>query len=36
VLPAETVFYSLLRDVGHPYFRGYTKLVKLHDVVADA
>ena len=35
VLPTETVFYSLLRDVGHPYFREYTKLVKLHDVVAD-
>lgn len=35
VLPSETVFYSLLRDVNHPYFRDYTKLVKLHDVVAD-
>ncbi|MGH7945329.1 MAG: isochorismatase family protein [Opitutaceae bacterium] len=35
VLPAETVFYSLLSDVSHPYFRAYTKLVKLHDVVAD-
>jgi nicotinamidase-related amidase len=35
VLPAETVFYSLLHDVGHPFFRGYTKLVKLHDVIAD-
>jgi nicotinamidase-related amidase len=35
VLPTETVFYSLLRDVSHPYFREYTKLVKLHDVVAD-
>jgi nicotinamidase-related amidase len=34
VLPTETVFYSLLRDVSHPYFREYTKLVKLHDVVA--
>ncbi|MDO8542684.1 MAG: isochorismatase family protein [Opitutaceae bacterium] len=30
VLPSETVFYALLRDVGHPYFRAYTKLVKLH------
>lgn len=30
VLPSETVFYSLLRDVGHPFFRAYTKLVKLH------
>ena len=35
VLPAETVFYSLLGDVRHPYFRAYTQLVKLHDVVAD-
>jgi nicotinamidase-related amidase len=35
VLPAETVFYALLRDVNHPFFRGYTKLVKLHDVIAD-
>lgn len=35
VLPSETVFYSLLHDVNHPYFRAYTKLVKLHDVVAD-
>lgn len=35
VLPAETVFYSLLHDIGHPFFRGYTQLVKLHDVVAD-
>ena len=34
VLPAETIFYALLRDVGHPFFRDYTKLVKLHDVVA--
>lgn len=30
VLPAETVFYTLLRDVGHPYFRAFTQLVKLH------
>ena len=35
VLPAETVFYSLLHDVSHPFFRGYTNLVKLHGVVAD-
>lgn len=28
VLPAETVFYALLRDVGHPFFRAYTQLVK--------
>lgn len=28
VLPAETVFYSLLHDAKHPFFRDYTKLVK--------
>jgi nicotinamidase-related amidase len=28
VLPAETVFYSLLHDARHPFFRDYTKLVK--------
>ena len=28
VLPAETVFYSLLNDAKHPFFRDYTKLVK--------
>jgi nicotinamidase-related amidase len=35
VLPSETVFYSLLRDVGHPFFRGYTQLVKLHGEITD-
>lgn len=30
VLPGETVFYALLRDVGHPFFRDYTQLVKRH------
>jgi nicotinamidase-related amidase len=30
VLPSETVFYALLRDVGHPFFRNYTQLVKQH------
>ena len=30
ILPAESVFYAMLRDVGHPYFRAYTQLVKLH------
>jgi len=30
VLPAETVFYALLRDVSHPFFRAYTQLVKAH------
>src|SRR5262249_51440259 len=28
LVPAETVFYSLLRDVGHAFFREYTRLVK--------
>ncbi|MDI1337813.1 MAG: isochorismatase family protein [Lacunisphaera sp.] len=28
VLPAETVFYALLRDAQHPFFRAYTQLVK--------
>lgn len=30
VLPAETVFYALLRDVAHPFFKTYTQLVKSH------
>jgi nicotinamidase-related amidase len=28
VLPSETVFYSLLGNASHPFFRGYTQLVK--------
>lgn len=28
VLPAETVFYSLLGDANHPFFKGFTQLVK--------
>ncbi|MFA6961770.1 MAG: isochorismatase family protein [Opitutaceae bacterium] len=28
LLPSETVFYSLLHDAGHPFFKGYTQLVK--------
>lgn len=28
VLPSETVFYALLHDAGHPFFKGYTQLVK--------
>ena len=28
VLPSETVFYSLLHDVRHPFFKAYTQLVK--------
>ncbi len=30
VLPAETVFYALLGDVRHPFFKTYTQLVKSH------
>jgi nicotinamidase-related amidase len=30
VLPSETVFYALLRDVRHPFFKAYTQLVKSH------
>jgi nicotinamidase-related amidase len=30
VLPVETVFYRLLGDANHPFFRDYTKLVKKH------
>lgn len=30
VLPSETVFYALLRDVKHPFFKAYTQLVKAH------
>jgi len=28
VLPSETVFYALLRDTTHPFFKAYTQLVK--------
>lgn len=28
ILPAETVFYSILADAGHTAFKSYTKLVK--------
>jgi nicotinamidase-related amidase len=28
LLPSETVFYALLHDAGHPFFKGYTALVK--------
>jgi nicotinamidase-related amidase len=28
VLPAETVYYALLRNARHPFFRSYTALVK--------
>ena len=30
VLPAETVFYSLMKTATHPAFRQFTKLVKAH------
>ena len=30
VLPSETVFYALLRDATHPFFKTYTQLVKAH------
>ncbi len=30
VLPAESVFYALLQDVHHPFFKAYTQLVKTH------
>ena len=30
VLPSETVFYALLHDAKHPFFKGYTQLVKSH------
>lgn len=28
VLPSETVFYSMLGDTAHPFFKGFTQLVK--------
>lgn len=28
LLPAETIFYSLLHDASHPFFKVYTQLVK--------
>lgn len=30
VLPTETVFYALLRDAKHPFFKSFTQLVKDH------
>jgi len=30
VLPVETVFYALLQDSAHPFFKAYTQLVKDH------
>ncbi len=30
VLPSESVFYALLHDVKHPFFKAYTQLVKSH------
>jgi nicotinamidase-related amidase len=31
VLPSETVFYALLREVGHPFFRNFTQMVKAYN-----
>ena len=28
LLPAETIFYALLHDAAHPFFKDFTKLVK--------
>jgi nicotinamidase-related amidase len=36
VLPAETIFYSLLGSADHPQFREFTQLVKAHAVPAPA
>lgn len=30
ILPSETVFYSMLQDVKHPFFKAFTQLVKDH------
>ncbi|HXN36393.1 MAG TPA: isochorismatase family protein [Opitutaceae bacterium] len=30
VLPAETVFYSIIAGASHPFFKSYTELVKKH------
>lgn len=30
VLPSETIFYAMLGDVVHPFFKAYTQLVKSH------
>jgi nicotinamidase-related amidase len=30
VLPSETVFYSLIHGAHHPFFKGYTELVKTY------
>ena len=30
ILPVETVFYALLKNVQHPFFKAYTQLVKAH------
>ncbi len=30
LLPVETVFYALLHDAGHPFFKRYIQLVKSH------
>jgi len=30
LLPTETIFYALVHDASHPFFREYTRLVKAH------
>ncbi|EIP99827.1 nicotinamidase-like amidase [Opitutaceae bacterium TAV1] len=30
LLPVETVFYSILREASHPFFKSWTQLVKTH------
>ena len=30
ILPVETVFYAMLKNVHHPFFKAYTQLVKAH------
>jgi len=30
ILPSETVFYSMMQDVKHPFFKTFTQLVKDH------
>ncbi|MCC5025176.1 MAG: isochorismatase family protein [Candidatus Synoicihabitans palmerolidicus] len=30
VLPLESIFYALLHDADHPFFKSFTQLVKIH------
>lgn len=36
VLPAETVFYSIIGDARHPAFKSFTKLVKKYSAETDS